>query len=284
MEPIHFFRAGRHVSSSGQEITFSEDDIRAIASQYNPSIHEAPLVVGHPTTDAPAYGWIKAVSAREDGLYAVPDKVQPEFAEVVRSGAYKKVSGSFYPPNAKNNPRPGSYYLRHVGFLGAAAPAIKGLRPVSFAEDAEAVDFQEHTLDLREHRLSLREAAMSAREASRRMDEDARFVEDLILGGRLPIGLKDMTVALFAELDDRAVSFREGGEERTSSPRALLRDVMAHMPQAVATGEFAGGALPMTASRSSPRRLATTWMAQASPYISPRSRISDSTTAHTSRP
>ncbi|EKO1024728.1 peptidase, partial [Salmonella enterica subsp. enterica] len=31
------------------------------------------------------------------------------------------------------------YYLRHVGFLGAQPPAIKGLKQVSFAEDEEGV-------------------------------------------------------------------------------------------------------------------------------------------------
>ncbi len=37
---------------------------------------------------------------------------------------------------------PGVYYLRHVGFLGAQPPAIKGLAPVEFADDADAVTIE----------------------------------------------------------------------------------------------------------------------------------------------
>ncbi|WP_256665122.1 hypothetical protein [Pseudomonas sp. SLFW] len=44
---------------------------------------------------------------------------------------------------------PGVYYLRHVGFLGAMPPSVKGLRPVELAEQEEGVvefaDFGEHT-------------------------------------------------------------------------------------------------------------------------------------------
>ena len=36
---------------------------------------------------------------------------------------------------------PGKWYLRHVGFLGAAAPAVKGLKPVEFADDGGGVVF-----------------------------------------------------------------------------------------------------------------------------------------------
>lgn len=244
MEPIHFFRAGRHTTNSGQEIAFSQTDLDAIAREYDPVVHEAPLVVGHPSMDAPAYGWVKSVIAREDGLYAEAGDVQPAFADMVRSGAYRKVSGSFYPPNAKNNPRPGSYYLRHIGFLGAAAPAIKGLRPVSFGDDMEALDFQEHLVELREHSLRTRELAMAAREAAFRGGEDAKFVNDLVHGGRLPIGLREMAVAVFAEMDDRRISFGEGDDRRETSPRELLRGILGNMPLPVITKELSGGSMP----------------------------------------
>lgn len=62
-----------------------------------------------------------------------------DFAELVKKGAFKKVSASFYTPEAKGNPVPGVYYLRHVGFLGAQPPALKGLAPVSFKEDEDGI-------------------------------------------------------------------------------------------------------------------------------------------------
>ncbi|OIO04834.1 MAG: hypothetical protein AUJ49_02085, partial [Desulfovibrionaceae bacterium CG1_02_65_16] len=52
---------------------------------------------------------------------------------------FKKISASFYLPDSPANPAPGVFYLRHVGFLGAAAPAVKGLKPVAFAAGEEGV-------------------------------------------------------------------------------------------------------------------------------------------------
>jgi hypothetical protein len=136
MEPIHFFRAGTHQPVKGDPIHFSEADLRAIAAAYDPNVHEAPIVVGHPSMDAPAYGWVEQVIAKPDGLYAVPTQVNAEFSDLVAKGTYKKVSASFYPAKAGNNPKPGAPYLRHIGFLGAMAPSVKGLKPIAFADDA----------------------------------------------------------------------------------------------------------------------------------------------------
>jgi len=136
---LQIFRAGRHRAMSGVEIEFSADDLAASAAAYDPALHEAPLVVGHPTLDAPAYGWVGALSARDGSLEASPRQVDQAFAELVRGGKFKKVSPAFYPPDHADNPKPGIYYLRHVGFLGAQPPAVKGLRPIEFADDVDGV-------------------------------------------------------------------------------------------------------------------------------------------------
>ena len=124
---------------SGVSFDFSESDLAATVNAYDPALHEAPLVIGHPKHDAPAAGWVKSLSATPVGLIAVPQQVDAQFAELVASGSYKKISASFYHPDATNNPVPGVYYLRHVGFLGAQPPSIKGLRPIELAEDEEGV-------------------------------------------------------------------------------------------------------------------------------------------------
>jgi hypothetical protein len=137
-KPLQIFRAGRHVAMSGQALDFSAADLAATAKAYDPAKHEAPLVVGHPTTDGPAYGWVKTLGF-SDGLQATPDQVDPAFAELVTAGRYKKISASFFAPNSPQNPVPGVYYLRHVGFLGATPPAVKGLRTPAFAADQEGI-------------------------------------------------------------------------------------------------------------------------------------------------
>lgn len=133
-DPIEIFRPGRRTSSTGEAIEFSEADLRATAEAYDPALHEAPIVVGHPRHDDPAYGWVASVAYAEGSLRAAPHQVNADFAELVRGGAFKKVSASFYRPDAEANPKPGVWYLRHVGFLGAQPPSLKGLKPVQFAD------------------------------------------------------------------------------------------------------------------------------------------------------
>ena len=147
MQPIHIFRAGKQTASCGTTIVFTEDDVLATAAAYDPAVHEAPLVVGHPEQEDPAYGWVSQLLAQDGNLYATPTQVNADFAELVQAGAYKKVSASFYPPNHPNNPTPGVYALRHVGFLGAQPPAVKGLKATQFADALDCPVFVELELD-----------------------------------------------------------------------------------------------------------------------------------------
>ncbi len=139
MKPLHIFKPGSHTAMNGARIDFSESDLAATVSAYDPALHEAPMVIGHPKHDAPAAGWVKSLTATASGLVAEPQQVDPAFAELVDKGRFKKISASFYHPDAANNPVPGVYYLRHVGFLGAQPPAVKGLRPIELADGEEGV-------------------------------------------------------------------------------------------------------------------------------------------------
>lgn len=140
---LHIFKPGRHITAAGEEIEFSVADVVAMATAYDPKLGKAPIVVGHPKTDDPSYGWAKKLYIRPRGLYAEPDKVDPQFAEEVNAGRYGTISSKFYRPTDPNNPKPGVWYLRHIGFLGATPPAVKGLDEPEFAEDDGCVTFNE---------------------------------------------------------------------------------------------------------------------------------------------
>ena len=130
---------------SGPALTFEAADLQAIADSYDAAAHEAPIVVGHPSHDAPAYGWVKRMDVVDGSLFADVDQVDPAFAELVEAGRFKKVSASFLKPGARNNPKPDGWYLNHIGFLGAKAPAVKGLRQAQFADASEVVTFGAYT-------------------------------------------------------------------------------------------------------------------------------------------
>ncbi|MFW6344780.1 MAG: hypothetical protein ACOC0M_00390 [Halomonas sp.] len=140
MKRLEIFKAGKQTASSGQTLSFGEQEMRATVEAYDPAKHEAPVVVGHPKDNAPAYGWIKGLEFGEDGtLRATTDQIDPEFAEMVKAGRFKKRSASFYRPDSPSNPVPGTFYLRHVGFLGAQPPAVKGLADPEFNDSPEDV-------------------------------------------------------------------------------------------------------------------------------------------------
>lgn len=129
---IEVFKTGTHTSGNGIVKTYTEEDLEAIAVKYNgQKEHEAPLVIGHPATDDPAFGWIKEVKRAGDKLMAFVDQVSEGVREGVKEGMFKKVSIALYPDNL----------LRHVGLLGATPPAVKGLAPVAFSEGVEFEEF-----------------------------------------------------------------------------------------------------------------------------------------------
>ena len=68
MKPLHISRAGRHTASCGTALDFDETTLQASAAAYDPAVHEAPIVVGHPRDNGPAFGWIKGLSFDEGNL------------------------------------------------------------------------------------------------------------------------------------------------------------------------------------------------------------------------
>lgn len=133
---MEIFRAGSYVSSAGLPVTLTAAELADIAAQYNTQEHEAPVTVGHPAHDQPAYGWIKSIRSNGDSLLVDYAQLEPQFAELVNAGRFKKRSAAFYTPEHPHNPTPGHWYLRHVGFLGALPPVVKGLKDVAeFSEN-----------------------------------------------------------------------------------------------------------------------------------------------------
>lgn len=130
---IEVFRAGTHTDSAGRQRTWTEEDLQKIAESYDPEYHEAPVVVGHPKDNAPAYGWVESLKVEGGKLLAKFKQVAEEFADAVKAGRFKKRSISLYP----------NMTLRHVGFLGAQPPAVKGLADIKFegGEDAVVIEF-----------------------------------------------------------------------------------------------------------------------------------------------
>ena len=125
---IEVFRAGNY----GEKGSYSPQDLQRLAASYDPQIHEAPIVVGHPEADAPAYGWVEALRAEGDMLQGKLRQVDAGFEDLVKQGRFKTRSVALY-----NDLGGRGLYLRHLGFLGAQPPEVKGLKSVFHDEQAK---------------------------------------------------------------------------------------------------------------------------------------------------
>lgn len=275
---IEIFRVGTHIDDAGVAHQFSSADIADMAASYNPAVREAPLTVGHPKDNLPAYGWVQSVSATNGILTITPHQVEPQFAEMVQAGRFKKRSASFYPPASPNNPTPGRWYLRHVAFLGAQPPAVAGLKDIAFAAtDTDALSFSEATsppenqVTIEELQAQLKaaqdaEAAAKAEAATAKAQaasfaESARaqrkagfvsFAEGQVQAGKLLPKDKAMAIATLDALADmQPVEFAEGDTTKKISNVQWLQDLIAGAKPAISFGEFAGGKTPAAPTQGS---------------------------------
>jgi len=146
---VSAFKAGLHIDSDGQARKWEPEDVDSIAQQYNkatevnnPERHIAPVVIGHPKDNSPAFGWIEKAKAAGGKLYLKLTEMQPEFIDMLKKGLYKTRSISLYP----------DLNIRHLGFLGGSPPAVKGLGPFKFAEEElfNTYEFGEDMTDINE--------------------------------------------------------------------------------------------------------------------------------------
>jgi len=122
------FKVGEHTDSKGIKRIWTAVDLDKIVANFNSQKSKGvdiPAVIGHPEKTAPAYGWVSTVSRSGDSLYAEFEKVDTQFLEMVKQGKFKNTSISL---DADLN-------LRHIGFLGAQAPAIPGLKDAEFEDN-----------------------------------------------------------------------------------------------------------------------------------------------------
>lgn len=142
---IEFMRTGSFNDGNNKKVIVDHKMLDEIVGSYDLT-NAAPLVFGHPKENGPAYGWVKSLRRIGDRVVAIVEKVPDAVRELIASGAYRKVSASFFPSNFKNNPVPGKTYLRHIGLLGATPPAIKGLAEIKLSgsdDGSVTIDFSE---------------------------------------------------------------------------------------------------------------------------------------------
>ena len=121
---LEAFYVGEHTDATGNTLTWTREDLQGIADRYTSHVSSggsyAPVVLGHPRDDSPAYGVIKGVELRGDSMWfqvALSDAIK----ESVERGEYTERSVWF------ERVADGEWRIRHLGFLGGTPPALKNL-------------------------------------------------------------------------------------------------------------------------------------------------------------
>jgi hypothetical protein len=139
---VEAFASGTHTDAGGNTQEWSEADLDDIASKATAQIPKKPIpiCIGHPNDNSPAFGWVESLKRSGKKLIAKLTELNPNFVEALKSGSFKGRSISLYDDNR----------VRHLGFLGAAQPAVEGLNPLKFTENNEhfkLYEFKEPDMD-----------------------------------------------------------------------------------------------------------------------------------------
>lgn len=190
MHWFEIFRTGTHTDSAGRTRTWTQADLDQAAAGYDPAKHEAPVVIGHPKDNAPAYGWVESLKRVGNTLLAKFKQIEPAFKEMVKAGRFKKRSVSFYPDGS----------LRHVGFLGAMPPAVKGLKDAAFESGEECSEYEENLPS-----QAKKESSMTEEEFQQKLKEEREKREFAEAEARKEKARADKAESDFAETERQRV-------------------------------------------------------------------------------
>lgn len=126
---VPIFASGKQTSSERITNTFTDADLDEMVSTFNPD-EPPPIVIGHPEESAPAYGWGAEFRRVGDQLQAKFKLIADNFRESFDKGEYRNRSISLIKG-------PDGYRVEHIGFLGAALPAVSGLGTFTASSDVK---------------------------------------------------------------------------------------------------------------------------------------------------
>lgn len=248
---IEVFRAGTAASKG-----LTADLVAAGIAAYDAEGAPAPIVEGHPEHDKPARGILSKFRMDGNRLFATLSNVADEIVEGVREKKWLNRSMAFWSPTHPSNPKPGVYYPKHLGLLGAAQPAIAGMPPLRFSADEAAIEADElpHTAVIFEAEepatpiaivkskgaapvadepktftaedIAAKDAEIARlrelAEANRKADHVA-FADTMIAAGTLKPADKDDLVAVFDALSPDVIEF---SAERKEPASAVLKRLL----------------------------------------------------------
>jgi hypothetical protein len=129
---MEVFRAGKQTDSAGNTKEWTKKDLDKIVSQFKELGEDVPATIGHNVKNKPAYGWFKSFYRKGKSLFGEMEDVVDEFGEMLKKKMFKNRSIALRP----------NLSIRHMAFLGAEPPAIKGMKDFAFSEADEFAEYE----------------------------------------------------------------------------------------------------------------------------------------------
>ncbi|PID77565.1 MAG: hypothetical protein CSB24_00750 [Deltaproteobacteria bacterium] len=195
---IEIFRTGDY----GKKGIYTRADLDQIVKNFNGE-DQVPIVVGHPQTDSPAWGWLGGLRRVGEILQARVADLHADFRKALQDKKFRNRSVRIASTRAGKK-------LLHLGFLGAALPEVEGLGSLQFNRAERYADYEfslqkhltredftmeEEIADLKEQSDSLKKQLdelkkqLAAEKQGRKEDQEA-----------LPVRRKQGVKAIFPHL------------------------------------------------------------------------------------
>lgn len=232
---IEVFRSGDY----GEKGAFSEKDVDQLVSDYDPSVHEAPITIDH-AQSGPALGWVDKLYKKGNKIIAKLKDLNEKFLDLLKKGAFKKRSIELY----KKFDQTGRPYLRAVSFLGAKPPEVKGLADIQFSEKDNLIQIEfaedENTApnylqEILDTKREVEEKIIKYEE-SRKNEEIISFCENMKSKGKFLPAWENMGIVAFMQgLDE--FNMIQFSEEKLQTPLAWFKNFLRSIPEIIPMGE-----------------------------------------------
>lgn len=252
------FRAGDYGAKGG----YTDADLDKMVANFNAS-DQVPIVLGHPASDSPAWGWLAEVKRAGSVLMGKVGELHKDFAQALAENKFRNRSVRI--ARTATGPK-----LLHLGFLGATLPQVEGLKQTAqFTGDGDRVDYgfdlpgqedkpKEGEME-KDEKIKKLEADLAAEKAARKTDKEAAdkkageekaaafaaWVEsEMVATGKLPAGRKDEVTAFMRSLPDGDTddfSFAADGATKSVRPVAWFKEFVKGLPAAEFTRQLPAG-------------------------------------------
>lgn len=202
------FRAGDY----GDKGVYTTADLDSMVSNFNER-DQAPIVVGHPETNSPAWGWVTALRRVGDILQAREGNIHPAFARAREERLFKNRSVRI--GRTQNGPK-----LLHLGYLGAALPEVEGLSGVVFSRDPEATEIDFALLHHSGNQKNAEENMADKEHENSKQNSEQKEQETAKRLVSLEARIKELEEALAAEKTARAEEKKARASEDAARAQA----------------------------------------------------------------